>query len=113
MSDLTGLTLKAAADAIKSKSVSSVELTKAFVEAVETARPLNAYVLETPEKALVVCVHPAIAGYLQQDGGSRLKLVQQKYDLKIQLEDDYNMHREDIKILSAKSMREVTLPEER
>ena len=54
MSDLTGLTLKAAADAIKSKSVSSVELTKAFVDAVETARPLNAYILETPEKALAM-----------------------------------------------------------
>jgi len=76
-------------------------------------RTLKKIAIQTPEKALVVCVHPAIAGYLQQDGGSRLKLVQQKYDLKIQLEDDYNMHREDIKILSAKSMREVTLPEER
>ena len=54
MSDLTGLTLKAAADAIKSRSVSSVELTKAFVGAVEAARPLNAYVLETPEKALAM-----------------------------------------------------------
>jgi len=54
MSDLTGLTLKAAADAIKSKSVSSMELTKAFIGAVETARPLNAYILETPEKALAM-----------------------------------------------------------
>jgi len=54
MSDLTDLTLKAAADAIKSRSVSSVELTKAFVGAVEAARPLNAYVLETPEKALAM-----------------------------------------------------------
>jgi aspartyl-tRNA(Asn)/glutamyl-tRNA(Gln) amidotransferase subunit A len=54
MSDLTGLTLKAAADALKSKSVSSVELTKAFVGAVEAARDLNAYVVETPEKALAM-----------------------------------------------------------
>jgi ribonuclease G len=76
-------------------------------------RTLKKIAIQTPEKSLVVCVHPSIAAYLQQDGGSRLKLVQTKYDLKIQLEDDYNMHREDIKILSAKSMREVTLPEER
>ena len=54
MSDLTGLTLKAAADALKSKSVSSVELTRAFVGAVEAARDLNAYVVETPEKALAM-----------------------------------------------------------
>jgi len=74
---------------------------------------LKKIAIQTPEKSLVVCVHPSIAAYLGQEGGSRLKLVQQKYDLKLQVEDDYNMHREDIKILSAKSMREVTLPEER
>ncbi len=54
MSDLTGLTLKGAADALKSKSVSSVELTRAFVGAVEAARDLNAYVVETPDKALAM-----------------------------------------------------------
>ena len=76
-------------------------------------RTLKKIAIQTPEKSLVICVHPAIAGYLQQEGGARLKLVQQKYDLKLQVEDDYNMHREDVKILAAKSMREVTLPEER
>ena len=76
-------------------------------------RTLKKIAIQTPEKSLVVCVHPSIAAYLGQEGGSRLKLVQQKYDLKLQVEDDYNMHREDFKILAAKSMREVTLPEER
>jgi aspartyl-tRNA(Asn)/glutamyl-tRNA(Gln) amidotransferase subunit A len=52
MSDLTSLTLKAALDGLASKSFSSVEITQAHVEAVEAARALNAYVLETPEKAL-------------------------------------------------------------
>jgi len=52
MSDLTSLTLKAALDGLKSRSFSSVELTSAHVAAVEAARPLNAFVLETPEKAL-------------------------------------------------------------
>ncbi len=52
MSDLTKLTLKTALDGLASKSFSSVELTKAHVEAVESARVLNAFVLETPEQAI-------------------------------------------------------------
>jgi aspartyl-tRNA(Asn)/glutamyl-tRNA(Gln) amidotransferase subunit A len=52
MSALTSLTLKAALDGLKSKAFSSVELTQAHVDAVAAARPLNAFVLETPEKAL-------------------------------------------------------------
>jgi aspartyl-tRNA(Asn)/glutamyl-tRNA(Gln) amidotransferase subunit A len=52
MSKLTSLTLKAALDGLADKSFSSVELTRAHVEAVEAARPLNAFVLETPEKAM-------------------------------------------------------------
>jgi aspartyl-tRNA(Asn)/glutamyl-tRNA(Gln) amidotransferase subunit A len=52
MTSLTDLTLAEARDAVRSKKVSSVELTKAFIGAVEAARPLNAYVTETPEHAL-------------------------------------------------------------
>src|SRR6476646_902140 len=52
MAALTSLTLKAALDGLKSKDFSSVELTQAHVEAVEAARALNAYVLETPDRAL-------------------------------------------------------------
>jgi aspartyl-tRNA(Asn)/glutamyl-tRNA(Gln) amidotransferase subunit A len=52
MSDLTSLTLKAALDGLADKSFSSVEITEAHVEAVEAARALNAYVLETPDKAI-------------------------------------------------------------
>ena len=52
MSALTSLTLKAALDGLASKSFSSVELTQAHVEAVEAARALNAFVLETPERAI-------------------------------------------------------------
>jgi aspartyl-tRNA(Asn)/glutamyl-tRNA(Gln) amidotransferase subunit A len=52
-SDLTGLTLKGALDALADKRVSAVELAQAHVEAIAAANPqLNAYVLETPEKAL-------------------------------------------------------------
>jgi aspartyl-tRNA(Asn)/glutamyl-tRNA(Gln) amidotransferase subunit A len=52
MSDLTSLTLKAALDGLNDKSFSSVEITQAHVEAVEAARALNAFVLETPDKAI-------------------------------------------------------------
>jgi len=52
MSTLTSLTLKAALDGLAAKSFSSVELTQAHVEAVEAARSLNAFVLETPERAI-------------------------------------------------------------
>ncbi|CAN7300554.1 Asp-tRNA(Asn)/Glu-tRNA(Gln) amidotransferase subunit GatA [Phenylobacterium sp. LjRoot219] len=52
MSELTSLTLKAALDGLAAKSFSSTELTQAHVTAVEAARALNAYVVETPEKAL-------------------------------------------------------------
>src|SRR5438270_888852 len=54
MSDLTSLTLKAALDGLADKSFSAVEITQAHVEAVAAAKALNAYVLETPEKALAM-----------------------------------------------------------
>ena len=52
MSSLTRLTLKAALDGLRAKTFSSEELTREHIVAVEAARGLNAYVLETPEKAL-------------------------------------------------------------
>jgi aspartyl-tRNA(Asn)/glutamyl-tRNA(Gln) amidotransferase subunit A len=52
MSTLTSLTLKGALDGLKYKAFSAVEITRAHIEAVEAARPLNAFVLETPEQAL-------------------------------------------------------------
>jgi ribonuclease G len=76
-------------------------------------RTLKKIAIQTPEKSLLVCVHPAIAAYLMQEDSIRLRTLERKYDLKVQIQDDYHMHREDIKILSAKSMKEVLLPEER
>ncbi len=52
MSDLTELTLAEARDAIRTKKISSTELTKAFIGAVESARSLNAFITETPDRAL-------------------------------------------------------------
>lgn len=54
MGDLTKLTLKAALAGLKARDFSSVDITKAHIEAIEQARGLNAYVLETPDKALAM-----------------------------------------------------------
>ena len=52
MSDLTTMTLAQARDAIRSKKISSRELTGAFVTAIQAARPLNAFITEAGDKAL-------------------------------------------------------------
>lgn len=52
MTDLTRLTLTEARDGLKAKTFSATELTTAHIAAIEKARALNAYVLETPEHAL-------------------------------------------------------------
>jgi aspartyl-tRNA(Asn)/glutamyl-tRNA(Gln) amidotransferase subunit A len=54
MSELTGLTLEGALASLKSRQVSSVELTRAHIAAIEAARPLNAFVLETADHALAM-----------------------------------------------------------
>lgn len=49
---LTDLTLAEARDGLRRRDFSARELTEAHIRAVEAARPLNAFVTETPEKAL-------------------------------------------------------------
>jgi aspartyl-tRNA(Asn)/glutamyl-tRNA(Gln) amidotransferase subunit A len=51
-SGLTDLTLAEARAGLAAKQFSARELTRAYVAAVEAARPLNAYITETPERAL-------------------------------------------------------------
>ncbi|MBX9845977.1 MAG: Asp-tRNA(Asn)/Glu-tRNA(Gln) amidotransferase subunit GatA [Xanthobacteraceae bacterium] len=51
MSELTALTIAAARDGLKQKKFSAMELADAHLAAMEKARTLNAYVLETPERA--------------------------------------------------------------
>ncbi len=50
----TAFTLAKARDALKARKISSKELTQSFIAAVEQGRPLNAFVTETPEKALAM-----------------------------------------------------------
>jgi aspartyl-tRNA(Asn)/glutamyl-tRNA(Gln) amidotransferase subunit A len=49
---LTDLTLAEARAGLRAKSFSARELTAAHITAMETARPLNAFITETPERAL-------------------------------------------------------------
>ena len=51
MTDLTSLTLADAREGLAQKSFTALELTDAHLAAMEKARVLNAYVLETPEQA--------------------------------------------------------------
>src|ERR1700741_627293 len=51
MTDLTSLTLAEARDGLANKSFTSLELTNAHLAAIEAARVLNAFVLETPDQA--------------------------------------------------------------
>ncbi len=52
MSDLTRLTITAAREGLALGHFSAIELTEAYLAAIEPAGDLNAYVLATPDKAL-------------------------------------------------------------
>ncbi|WP_420549697.1 Asp-tRNA(Asn)/Glu-tRNA(Gln) amidotransferase subunit GatA [Curvivirga sp.] len=52
MTKLTSLTIAQAREGLKNKEFSAVELATEYNAAVEAARPLNAFITETPEKAL-------------------------------------------------------------
>src|SRR6267154_3052845 len=51
MTDLTSLTLAEARTGLANKSFTSLELNDAHLEAIEAARALNAFVMETPDQA--------------------------------------------------------------
>jgi aspartyl-tRNA(Asn)/glutamyl-tRNA(Gln) amidotransferase subunit A len=68
MSELTALTIAAARDGLKQKKFSATELADAHLAAMEKARALNAYVLETPERALAMA-KASDARLAKGDGG--------------------------------------------
>jgi aspartyl-tRNA(Asn)/glutamyl-tRNA(Gln) amidotransferase subunit A len=51
MTNLTALTIAEASAKLRAKEFSAVELTDAYITAVEKARSLNAFIVETPEQA--------------------------------------------------------------
>ncbi|WP_342642268.1 Asp-tRNA(Asn)/Glu-tRNA(Gln) amidotransferase subunit GatA [Rhodoligotrophos ferricapiens] len=54
MTDLTRLTIAEARAGLKAKTFTATELTSAYLEAMEQGRALNAYVAETPDRALAM-----------------------------------------------------------
>lgn len=52
MTNLTNLTIAEALEGLKKKEFTSVELTQAHIDAMQGARDLNAFIVETPELAL-------------------------------------------------------------
>ncbi|MCC7482013.1 MAG: Asp-tRNA(Asn)/Glu-tRNA(Gln) amidotransferase subunit GatA [Hyphomicrobiales bacterium] len=51
MNDRTSLSMAPAREGLRKKEFSALELTEAYIAAVEKARILNAYIVETPDKA--------------------------------------------------------------
>ncbi len=51
MASLTALTIAEASVKLKAKDISAIELTEAYIAAIEKARTLNAYIVETPDQA--------------------------------------------------------------
>src|SRR5260370_9891640 len=68
MTDLTSLTLAEARRGLASKSFTSLELTDAHLRAIEAARALNAFVLETPDQARAMA-RDSDAKLAKGDGG--------------------------------------------
>ena len=54
MTALTDLTMAEARDGLSAKQFSARELAEAYVAAMQAARPLNAFITETPERALAM-----------------------------------------------------------
>ncbi len=51
MSSLTSLTIAKAREGLRKKEFTALELTEAYIAAIEKSRILNAYIVETPDKA--------------------------------------------------------------
>src|SRR5579859_6158960 len=68
MTDLISLTLAQARDALRKREFSATELAEAYVAAAAQARALNAYVLETPDRARAMA-QAADARLAKGDGG--------------------------------------------
>src|ERR1700745_1269652 len=68
MTDFTSMTLAEARDGLAKKSFTSLELTDAHLKAMEAARVLNAFVLETPDQARAMA-QKADAGLAKGEAG--------------------------------------------
>src|ERR1700747_1560225 len=68
MTDLTSMTIAEAREGLANKSFTSLELTDAHLSAIEAARVLNAFVMETPDQARAMA-RAADASIAKGEGG--------------------------------------------
>ncbi|HEY4922680.1 MAG TPA: amidase family protein, partial [Xanthobacteraceae bacterium] len=68
MTDPTALTLAQARDLLRQKKISALELADAHIAAIEQARALNAFVVETPDAARAMA-RRADAALGRREGG--------------------------------------------
>src|SRR6185369_17852440 len=68
MTELTSLTLAEARAGLAKKSFTSLELTDAHLDAIQSARALNAFVMETPDQARAMA-READASIAKDQGG--------------------------------------------
>src|SRR6201985_951058 len=68
MTDLTSMTIAEAREGLANKSFTSLELTDAHLSAIEAARVLNAFVMETPDQARAMA-RAADADIARGEGG--------------------------------------------
>ena len=73
MTDLTSLTIAQARDGLTKKSFTALELADAHLAAIEKARALNAYVLETPDQARAMATRPGQARKFRWTNPSRIR----------------------------------------
>ena len=73
MAALTDLTIAEARAALRKKEFSAHELAEAHIAAVKEARPLNAYLVETPERALEMSPAEAARERREEEGDPRLR----------------------------------------
>jgi Ribonuclease G/E len=60
------------------------------------------------EKELVIRVSPDVAVYILEHNGRRLAEVERRYKLAIDLKDDPQVRREEIRMFSARTKQEIT-----
>ena len=60
------------------------------------------------EKALVVRVAPEVAVYILEHGGRRLLELEKRYKLQVDLKDDPQVRREEVRLFSARTKQEIT-----
>jgi ribonuclease G len=75
---------------------------------VRLERLLRRVVAKSSEKSWIVRVSPEVARFALEENGARLGELERRYHLRLELKDDPALGPEDIRLLSARSRKDVT-----